>query len=379
MNGHYMKYKHKLHFSAWVNTGLGQYLPPDNSALLVDSIPGNTDTGFDRISFNFRYENGTEKLLKGSSVFVHARMLDGLERYGAGFHWNLPDGKTEANIEALYFIRRDSTDLTYLLYPDQWDLDRLNGAIDLSLRRRYNYQRGQGDVKLETRTSSVGSASGYAQVRLTAVNQNNLGRLQVRTRVFGQYGTGTTPRESALYLAGASPEEMMENKYVRSIGMVPYEWLGYGADVQHFQQGGGLGLRGYAGYLAPEVDENGDLIYAYRGNTGASGSCEVDLDGLIPFRPGKFAQYVHMDIYAFGDVGVMGYRSTHNDTERLRIAEPRADAGMGAAITIKRWGPLTDIKPLTIRFDMPLLLSSLPANEADHFGFRYVVAIGRNF
>lgn len=379
MNGSYMKYKHKLHFSAWVNTGLGQYLPPDNSALLVDSIPGNTDTGFDRISFNFRYENGTEKVLKGSSVFVHARMLDGLERYGAGFHWNLPDGRTEANIEALYFIRRDSTDLTYLLYPDQWDLDRLNGAIDMSLRHRYNYQRGQGDLKLETRTSSVGSASGYAQVRLTAVNQNNLGRVQVRTRVFGQFGTGATPRESALYLAGASPEEMMENKYVRSIGMVPYDWLGYGADPQHFQHGGGLGLRGYAGYLAPEVDENGDLVYTYRGNTGASGSCEIDLDGLIPFRPGKLAHYLHMDIYAFGDVGVMGYRSTHNDTERLRIAEPRADAGMGAALTIKRWGPLTDIKPLTIRFDIPLLLSSLPANEADHFGFRYVVAIGRNF
>ncbi|MEZ4739918.1 MAG: hypothetical protein R2818_11335 [Flavobacteriales bacterium] len=44
----------------------------------------------------------------------------------------------------------------------------------------------------------------------------------------------------------------MENKYVRSIGLVPYEWLGYGADVNSFQQGGGLGLRGYAGYLAPK-------------------------------------------------------------------------------------------------------------------------------
>lgn len=171
----------------------------------------------------------------------------------------------------------------------------------------------------------------------------------------------------------------MENKYVRSIGFVPYDWLGYGSEVQPFQHGGGLGLRGYAGYLAPEIDENGDLIYTYRGNTGAGASCEVDLDDLVSFRPGVIGRYLHLDVYAFGDVGMMGYRIVEKGEERLRIAEPRADAGMGAALTIKKWGPLVDIKPLTIRFDMPLVLSSLPANEEDHFGFRYVVAIGRSF
>jgi hypothetical protein len=38
-----------------------------------------------------------------------------------------------------------------------------------------------------------------------------------------------------------------------------------------------------------------------------------------------------------------------------------------------------DIEPITIRFDMPLFLSALPAGESDHFGFRYVVGIGRSF
>jgi len=65
--------------------------------------------------------------------------------------------------------------------------------------------------------------------------------------------------------------------------------------------------------------------------------------------------------------------------ERLELAAPRADAGAGLALTIKRFGPLVDIKPLTIRFDMPMLLSALPAGEADHFGFRYVVGVGRSF
>ena len=63
----------------------------------------------------------------------------------------------------------------------------------------------------------------------------------------------------------------------------------------------------------------------------------------------------------------------------VRLAEPRADAGVGAALTIKRFGPLVDIKPLTIRFDMPLFLSATPATDTDNLAFRYVVAVGRSF
>lgn len=171
----------------------------------------------------------------------------------------------------------------------------------------------------------------------------------------------------------------MENKYVRSIGLVPYDWLGIGPKVNHFQQGGGLGLRGYAGYLAPERDADGQVITTFRGNTGMSASAELDLDGLVRLRPGKLARYLHLDVYLFGDVGTMGYRRLRNDGEELRLAAPRADAGIGAALTIKRFGPLVDIEPLTIRFDAPLLLAALPAAETNNLAFRYVVAIGRSF
>jgi len=74
----------------------------------------------------------------------------------------------------------------------------------------------------------------------------------------------------------------------------------------------------------------------------------------------------------------MGYRSDGNEGQ-LKLAQPRADAGIGAALTIKKWGPLVDIKPLTIRFDMPLFLSALPATESENMAFRYVLAIGRSF
>ena len=247
------------------------------------------------------------------------------------------------------------------------------------MTHRYEYRRGKGELRLDLRNSAVGSASNYAQVRLTAVNTSALGRLEMRTRGFGQFGTGNTPRESALYLAGASPEELMENKYVRSIGFVPYDWTGFGGEVNSFHHGGGLNLRGYAGYLAPEIDVDGNLITTFRGNSGVSASAELDLDGLVRFRPGNMARFLHLDVYLFGDVGVMGYRRTRTNGEELRIAEPRADAGIGAAFTIKRFGPLVDIDPLTIRFDMPLFLSATPATNPDNLAFRYVIAVGRSF
>jgi aminopeptidase N len=341
---------------------------------------GETAVGYDPISFNVRYENGTEKLLRGSHVEVDARMLDGLERYAAAFNWDLPGGHTTLRTSMRFLLRRSSDDLRYLLYPEEWEPDALNSTWDNSVRHRYEYGIGNGHVLLNVRNSSIGSVNAFAQATLTAINENRLGRLNLRTRCLLQFGTGSTPRESQLFIDGASPEEMMENKYIRSVGFVPYEWLGSGIDVGHFQAGGGLGLRGYAGYFAPELNGNGDVILTYRGNSGAAFNGELDLDGLLRIRPKATRDWLHIDAYLFGDVGSMGYRQTTDaGTVQLRLAPPRADAGAGVALTIKKFWRLVDIEPLTIRFDAPLVLSNLPSGEVDHVAFRYVVGINRSF
>ena len=365
----WMNYKHKVWLTAWVNTGMGQHLPE-----------GAPIVGYEPISFNFKYENGTEKLLRGSRVEVAARVLDGLERYAAAFTWDLPDRKTTVRTSVRFLLRRSSDDLRYLINASEWEPDALNSAWDNSVRHRYDHRFGTGDVTLNVRNSSVGSASAFAQATLTAINENRLGRLNLRTRCLLQFGTGNTPRESQLYLAGASPEEMMENKYTRSAGFVPYDWTGYGADVNHFQAGGGLGLRGYAGYVAPELDGNGELTLTYRGNSGAAFNAELDIDGLLRIRPKATRDWLHLDAYLFGDIGSMGYRQTSEaGTVQLRLAPPRADAGAGVALTIKKFWRLVDINPLTIRFDAPLFLSNLPYGNTDYFAFRYVVGINRSF
>lgn len=368
-NGSYLRHKHKVWFTAWLNSGLGQNLPG-----------GEVVTKYQPISFNLRYENGTEKLVRGSSVFVGARLLDGLERYEAGFNWNVPFTKTTLYTNTKFMLRRDSMNLTYLIYPELWPVNELNSTWNTGVRHQYGYAKGQGNLALELRTAGIGAANPFAQVAATATNSTRLGKLNLRTRAMAQFGTGNTPMESQLYLAGASPEDMMDNKYVRSIGFVPFDWMGYGAAVNHFHHGGGLGVRGYAGYLAPERIAGDAIILTYAGNTGAALNGELDLDGLVRFKPGKLAEYLKLNVYLFGDVGTMGYRTvTEQGTPELKLALPRADAGLGAALTIRKFGPLSGIKPLTIRFDMPLVLSALPAGETDHVAFRYVVGIGRSF
>jgi aminopeptidase N len=100
------------------------------------------------------------------------------------------------------------------------------------------------DVTL--RSASLFSDYQYADLTMTAINKNDMGKFDFNTRVIGRIGTGEEAPESGLFFAGANPEEMMENKFVRSKAFVPNEWLGYGAAINHFQQGGGLNLRGYA-------------------------------------------------------------------------------------------------------------------------------------
>jgi hypothetical protein len=56
-----------------------------------------------------------------------------------------------------------------------------------------------------------------------------------------------------------------------------------------------------------------------------------------------------------------------------------ADAGLGATLTIKKFGVLQTVDPLTIRFDMPFLLNKLPATDKNYIQYRFVIGINRAF
>ena len=47
------------------------------------------------------------------------------------------------------------------------------------------------------------------------------------------------------------------------------------------------------------------------------------------------------------------------------FSEARADAGIGFTYTFDNFKPLEKVKPLVIRFDMPLFLNRVPASDND--------------
>jgi hypothetical protein len=380
-NGNYLNYFHVFDANVWFNT-----------ALLQQPLPAGAEINkFDLVSFRFNYKTATDKFLKRSDIFLSTRFLDGLMNYSLGFEFKDKSQKTQWYVFFKSMLRPQASSLTYLLYPGEWNDNMYNNTLNLGFNHTYNYRHGSGFLNMAMRTSAFGSNYDYSSLSLTQVNRHDLGKkFKFSSRLFVQYMTGTNvASESALYLAGGNPEEMMENKFTRSTGFVPQDWLGYGPTTNHFQYGGGLNLRGYSGYLAPRLMNDGTERNLYKGMSGASVSGELEFQkvfagGLAFMRKSrtinKFFNRINnafsLQTYLFGDAGTINYNTS---IEKPAWDDIRADAGIGTALTIKRWGALQMASPLTLRFDMPLFLNSTPAADPDYFQFRWVVGVSRSF
>src|SRR5262249_30816097 len=115
---------------------------------------------------------------------------------------------------------------------------------------------------------------------------------------------------------------------------------------------------------------------AYKGPSGASINVEMDFNRIVKVKSKWLKDRFTLNTYLFGDAGSIAYMNSSN---KQQLAIPRFDAGVGAAFTIKKWGPLQNVKPLTFRFDVPFFVSNTPYVDQEHFKFRWVVAISRAF
>jgi hypothetical protein len=61
------------------------------------------------------------------------------------------------------------------------------------------------------------------------------------------------------------------------------------------------------------------------------------------------------------------------------MSDVRIDAGLGLALTIKKFGVLQTVNPLTIRFDMPFFLNSIPPTDKSYVMYRFVIGVSRAF
>lgn len=373
MEGSYMYVKHKFDFTIWLNTHLAQggayhYADADLKK-----------AGW--INYMFSYATPLNKVMKNTSFYFQSRWLDGYEMYKFGITKNLPNNFS-LDIHFKGFTRNRPYWKNYLVNQDEWDTywdssNKFNASLNVSATYTYHKTKAAGSVTAHVRSATLSTSSNYHYLELTHIDRVSFWRFDLRTRVYGRFGMGSLlPSESALYYAAANEEDMMENKYMRAAGFFPQQWSGYGADVNHMHYGGGLNLRGYSGYAIQERDKYGVVVPAYKGQSGFSVNGELDFNRIVPVKNQKLKETVALNTYLFGDLGAIAYQNSHGEQE---LSALRFDGGVGAALTIKKWGFLQNIKPLTFRFDVPFFISSTPAADSRYVKFRWVIGINRAF
>lgn len=362
-NSNYLKYKHKLDGNIWFNTGFMQ-----------NNESATRDLKYDEFSYRLKYENGIANINKGASVFAGIKSLDGLNAYLFGLKQTSSNKKWETSIRFESLYRKDVSDLYYLIYPTQWLIGMRNNFIQWDVAHSYNVFGGRANISSSLRGSGPGSDYQYGYVSLTNTIEKRIAKLNVKNRLFAQYGTGNLPLESSLFLAGANPEAMMDNKYERSSGFIPNEYKGYQKEINHFQSGGGLNLRGFNGYALTEKNNKGETALAYRSQSGVSTSLEIDFNQYLPLKFRGLRNFCRMETYLFADAGVV---DLYNN-DRIDFSSIKADAGIGVHLTWFDFGPLQTVNPFTIRADFPLIVSEVPVGE-ENLAFRWLLGVSRTF
>jgi hypothetical protein len=366
--------KYQYHISAWGNTTLGQ------------NLEKYTSLTPQRIAFAADYTRHlsriSREMIANGQLSCNAGIWKG--QIGIDKIFRRQDQRvfpyTKISLYAKYLV--NETNYTeYLLYPTEWGIRNqnkqwVNASMNMSILRNYKYQKGTGTIQLVVRAPFIASSYNYSQVTLEAKNQYApTKKIDVRSRIFGQLGLNQVPLESSLYAAGANQEQMIDNKYTRANGIVPDNWLGYGSQTNHFQYGGGLNLRGFAGLNCLQqiqTSSGTQYVNGYQGKSGASWNLEIDFDKYIPIKAKGLTKNLHFDTYLFYDAGILNFSSNNKNYWGF----PQMDAGAGTCMTIK-FTPY-DVTPLIIRADFPFFVN-MPEGGGNYTAFRYLLSLNRAF
>jgi len=361
LNGGYLNHHHLFNATVWLNTG----------ALQKDSIVKANE--YDPYSYRLDYNTNLDEITLNTRLKVKSQLLAGLYTNKISMQKSSTTGDNKITIDLLSLYRVNNN----YLENNNWEVRKMNNRIDVNLEHNYNYKNGNGKINLLLKSSALGSAYDYNSLSLSAKNNNKLDRLKITTRAFVQIGTGSNwAEESKLFLAGANNEEMMESKFTRADGFIPSDYTSYDYSTNHFHSGGGLNLRGYTGYLAPEFNTNGTVkSYDYNGTSGASFNTEIDFTDYLPYT----IKNNNISSYLFADAGIISSKNLTKENYKKSFSKLRADAGIGFTYTFRDFGPLETVNPLVIRFDMPLFLNRAPGSDDDFIQMRWIIGINRAF
>ena len=361
LNGGYMNHHHLIDATVWFNTG----------TLQKDSILNPND--YDYYSYRLAYNTNLDNITLNSRLKIKSQFIAGLYTNKISIKKSDSKGNNKLTVDFLSLYR---TNGDYLINK-AWDLRKMNNRIDVDLEHNYKYGYGNGKLNLELRSSSLGSAYDYNTLSLSAKNNNKVEKLKITTRAFFQIGTGSNwAEESKLGLAGANNEELMNSKFTQADGFVTSDDMNYAYTTNHFHSGGGLNLRGYTGYLAPEFFADSTIAsFNYNGTSGGAFNTEIDFTAYLPYsiRRNNIASYL------FADAGIITSEQLTKENYKESFSDLRVDAGIGFTYTFRNFGPLEMVNPLVIRFDMPLFLNRAPAADDDFVQMRWLIGINRAF
>ncbi len=370
LRGGYLNKIHNFDIRLWGNTRiLNEY----QLGAEWDEFKGMQDY----FSYDLRYNTSLNDLVPDLTVSAEARWLDGLNLYRVGLGRSFGrDGILKLGYTSTY--RKDYSDICYLHYGDFWKPGRWNNILALSYDDKFKIEGQAFEGSLTLAEHSLFSNYDFRRVSLSLRHELPAYRgSMLRSRLFAQFGSGSDmPLESALFLAGANQMAMMDSRFARSRGLIPGAWSQYEIHTNHFHHGGGLNMRGYAGYWATD-DRNGNYHAVHMGKSGLSLNLEYEYwDALFPAQPTRFNRYFDFDAYVFADAGILNYETVEGDN---RFAKLRLDSGLGFALTVKRFWILEDTNPFTVRMDFPLLLNRPPYDESGYLQYRWMLGIGRAF
>ena len=358
LKGGYLNHHHLFDATLWMNSGIKQ----------EQTTNGYSD--FDDLSYRFNYNTNLDKISLKSRIYINSSYIAGLQSNNISLEKSSDDGDNKLSISLVSLFRSETSSSNYILNSDGWNKNKYNNRIDVDVDHKYKYKNGKGHLTLSLKTTTLGSDYDYNSISLSAINNNKYERLKINTRAYLQLGKGTNwAPESKLGLAGANNEELSENKYTRTVGIIDADRMSFGDDMNNFHMSGGLNLRGYTGYLAPESGVNTNY-----GTSGASFTTEIDFSSYLPYSLRKQG----FGSYFFGDAGIINTEEINRNNYNTAFTDIKADAGIGFTYTHRNWGPLETIKPLVIRLDFPLLLNQ-PLSEEDYIKMRWIIGIGKTF
>ena len=257
------------------------------------------------------------------------------------------------------FTLLDKDYTNYFLMQNSYPPTLWNNNFNINFARAYNYSIGSGKMDVTCRTPGFKSDYNYGYLELQNVNRTTLGKLKLNTRFFGRLGYGNTPLESSLYAYGANPEELYKRRISRAEGILNQDLVSTSNGFLKYHSAGGLNLRAFSGILIQNGSKN------YRLSTsGASINAELDFGGFIKTK-GNLSNYLSIAPLVFADAG-----SLVSNTKNQKIL---ADAGIGVEFQIKFY--YLDIKPLIIRTELPLYIST----NQNYSMNTLIIGIGKSF